>query len=87
MGFDTKQPQFNVALFSFFAFLGLALATIGIYSMLSYSVARRTQEIGIRMALGALRGNVIRWMLGEAGGWWRLARALVWQGAWRWTGF
>jgi len=67
MGFDTVQPRFNMALFSFFGFLGLALAAIGIYSMLSYVVARKTQEIGIRMALGAVPRDVLHLMLRMAG--------------------
>ena len=67
LGSETVQPRFNMALFSFFGFLGLALAAIGIYSMLSYTVARRTHEIGIRMALGARRGDVLRLMLSMAG--------------------
>jgi putative ABC transport system permease protein len=67
IGFETVQPRFNMALFSFFGLLGLALAAVGIYSMLSYSVARRTHEIGIRMALGAGRGDVLRLTLAMAG--------------------
>ena len=67
LGFETVQPRFNMALFSFFGFLGLALAAIGIYSTLSYTVARRTHEIGIRMALGADRGDVLHLMLKMAG--------------------
>jgi putative ABC transport system permease protein len=67
VGEETVQPRFNMALFSFFGFLGLALAAVGIYSMLSYAVARRTHEIGIRMALGAGRGDVLRLMLAMAG--------------------
>ncbi len=68
LGAETVQPRFNMALFSFFGFLGLALAAIGIYSTLSYTVARRTHEIGIRMALGAGRGDVLHLMLKMAGG-------------------
>ena len=67
VGFETVQPRFNMALFTFFGLLGLALAVFGIYSMLSYAVARRTHEIGIRMALGADRRSVLSLMLSMGG--------------------
>jgi putative ABC transport system permease protein len=60
---ETQQPRFNLALFSAFAGLGLALAAIGIYSVISYNVTQRVQEIGVRMALGAKRGDIVRLIL------------------------
>ena len=57
------QPRFAMALFATFAGLGLALAAAGIYSVLSFHVVRRTQELGVRMALGAPRGHVLTLML------------------------
>jgi putative ABC transport system permease protein len=51
-------PRFNLALFSVFACLGLTLAIIGVYGVMSQSVAQQTHDIGVRMAIGASPGNI-----------------------------
>ena len=59
------RPRFETVLLGFFAFTGLAMAIIGLYGVISFVATQRTQEIGVRMALGAGRFNILRLILWE----------------------
>ena len=77
--------QFDTTLMSIFAAIGLVLAGVGIFGVMSYRVAQRTQEIGVRMALGAGGKDVLRMVLAEGLRTAALGLALGWAGAWALT--
>jgi putative ABC transport system permease protein len=65
LSFSAAQPRLDAVLVAVFACVALAIASIGVYGVLSYSVNLRTREIGLRMAMGAQRSSVLRLIVRE----------------------
>ena len=64
-----ERPRFTAALLSFFAFIAVCVTAVGLYGLVSFLAAQRTREIGVRMAVGATRVEIVGLMLGHALRW------------------
>ena len=79
---QTAQRRLNMLLLGLFGLLGLVIAAVGIYGVMAYVVSQRTREIGVRMALGATRGNVVGMVMRNASLMVALGLAIGGAGAW-----
>ncbi len=83
----TEQRRFNMLLIGAFGILAIVIASLGIYGVMAYTVAQQTQEIGVRMALGALPQHVLAMVLGRASLVMLFGMLLGMAGAWAAAGF
>jgi putative ABC transport system permease protein len=80
-----SSRRFNLLLLSIFALLALTLAAVGVFSVIAHAVTQRTYEIGIRMALGASPGNILRLFIGQGMTFVAIGIGLGLVGAWALT--
>jgi putative ABC transport system permease protein len=69
VGKSTQGDRAVTGLVNFFMATALGLVAVGLYGTLSYSVQQRTREIGVRVAIGALKGDIVKLVLGQGGRW------------------
>jgi putative ABC transport system permease protein len=82
VGRQLAQRRLNMLLLSLFGVLGVVIAAVGLYGVLAFTVAQRTREMGVRMALGASRGAVMQLVLNRAAAWVLVGLLLGLGGAW-----
>jgi len=86
LGTYLTQRRFQTSLLAGFSLVALLMAAIGLYGLIQYSIATRTREIGLRMAIGAQRGHIFRTVVGEGLVLSLIGLALGLVGAW-WLGW